>query len=1181
MASGKSNDECERVEKGGANPFQLSVDTPHRQQQQVSIKIDLLKFLDIMPWFSCVIYPVESKVITLLKSLPPAACRFNSHSASWEIALSVYQRLVNELTASHFSSYVRLSLPPQFLMRREGLPRWYEVNKRMQDEFAQAGGVQLNFEGTSLDDNLLAYQRLGVEFVVRRGGRAFIGDDMGLGKTIQAVAVLAHYRQHWPALILMPPGLVQTWSSHIDDHVGNLIRPEEVTVVKNGKAAVTRPGSKVTLMPHSLIGALVKANKIKPGMFGIAIVDESHKLKNHTAEITKAALPIIKSAKVAVCLSGTPSPNAPAELFTQLSALLPSMFRSYDEYVSRYCNAQKIKAGAGKEFTRLGASNKEELATLLKGVVMIRRQKIDVLKELPQKKRELVKIVLSDEAMEGINLVKAEKDSVLRKLHNASDHNKAHLEAELQRLTNKLWMVTGEAKVPSFFPYLQSILEEQNEARQRAETEADLKVESLRKRGAGDLVAAAADVESDVDVDEMTGAYLAEARAEEAAGSALSNYAGLENHQEDWGSFSPPSSHTEGATTEKPNPAVTPAASFTKTEIVDLSADALQESVTLSCIEDDGVVFVGSTRAKDVPRGLQSLSDSPRAPTVGEISLMPLKYDENALSAKQAIVSLHHKSQEKEETDSEGELKEDSDDSLAPRFRKEETVIDTSSDDDHFSTRPKNRAHSSKKKKRGSGDAPSAGKRAGRGKGKREVPGVLSSSDEESTASGGGWEALKARGAKAAARVKASRPEAHNDTPFVDDTEGMPARRRERDKRCKNMPKSSESSETKDNGLILGLAAKKHHRKLGRKVLVFGHHQSVLDQIEDWLKIQDVGFVRLDGKSNVQKRGPLVKQFQEDDDTLVALCGITAVGTGYTLTRANIALFPEVVWSMGNMEQCEDRVHRIGQTAEEVRIIYYFAAGTGDDSVYRSLENKRDMVGGTVGLSGASAVNKQQQAHFSAKDSSRGKPLQMKEGASGSKSPQRQTTMSSFMGTSRTGPASSVYASMPPARAPLPLSAPVASDSQASFNYGNDLEMKATGSMAAPAPAPAPAPARHQVKPSPRPNATAVYTSMASAGGASDALPSVPKVNKGDELAPTSLQTPVTAQGGKRPLSPKTRTRMEENRKKALRLQAERRAQARPQRRSGSLSTGKGQPVTIDVTALSRAEQVLNGLPPR
>ena len=240
------------------------------------------------------------------------------------------------------------------------------------------------------------------------------------------------------------------------------------------------------------------------------------------------------------------------------------------------------------------------------------------------------------------------------------------------------------------------------------------------------------------------------------------------------------------------------------------------------------------------------------------------------------------------------------------------------------------------------------------------------SSDEENTENIDGWGALKARGAKIAARIRASRQEAREGEYIAGEAKVLPVRK---DKNIRDISNANiRNYDISDDLPIHSLAPKKHHRKLGRKVLVFGHHKSVLDQIEEWLKLQDVGFVRLDGNSNVQKRSCLVKQFQEDDVTLVALCGITAVGTGYTLTRANIALFPEVGWSMGNMEQCEDRVHRIGQTAKEVRIIYYFAAGTGDEGVYRSLENKRDMVGSTVGLSGASANDNKHHAHFLSKD---------------------------------------------------------------------------------------------------------------------------------------------------------------------------------------------------------------------
>jgi SNF2-related domain len=58
-----------------------------------------------------------------------------------------------------------------------------------------------------LESKLLAFQREGVKFVLAHGGRALIADEMGLGKTVQAVAVMAAFRDHWPALIITPSSL--------------------------------------------------------------------------------------------------------------------------------------------------------------------------------------------------------------------------------------------------------------------------------------------------------------------------------------------------------------------------------------------------------------------------------------------------------------------------------------------------------------------------------------------------------------------------------------------------------------------------------------------------------------------------------------------------------------------------------------------------------------------------------------------------------------------------------------------------------------------------------------------------------------------------------------------------------------------------------------------------------------
>ncbi len=62
-----------------------------------------------------------------------------------------------------------------------------------------------------LESKLLAFQREGVKFVLAHGGRALIADEMGLGKTVQAVAVMAAFKDHWPALIITPSSLRGTF----------------------------------------------------------------------------------------------------------------------------------------------------------------------------------------------------------------------------------------------------------------------------------------------------------------------------------------------------------------------------------------------------------------------------------------------------------------------------------------------------------------------------------------------------------------------------------------------------------------------------------------------------------------------------------------------------------------------------------------------------------------------------------------------------------------------------------------------------------------------------------------------------------------------------------------------------------------------------------------------------------
>jgi SWI/SNF-related matrix-associated actin-dependent regulator 1 of chromatin subfamily A len=51
------------------------------------------------------------------------------------------------------------------------------------------------------------FQREGVKFGLRAGGRLLLGDEMGLGKTVQACALAQCYRNEWPVLVVTPSSL--------------------------------------------------------------------------------------------------------------------------------------------------------------------------------------------------------------------------------------------------------------------------------------------------------------------------------------------------------------------------------------------------------------------------------------------------------------------------------------------------------------------------------------------------------------------------------------------------------------------------------------------------------------------------------------------------------------------------------------------------------------------------------------------------------------------------------------------------------------------------------------------------------------------------------------------------------------------------------------------------------------
>lgn len=248
---------------------------------------------------------------------------------------------------------------------------------------------------------LLPYQRAGVKYAAE-ARRTFIADDMGLGKTIQAIATLEYVWDSYPAVVVCPPTLVLNWKNEYARWLPN----RKVATVTNRRDFPTEPYD-VLIVGWSNISHWGKSlEKHRSYIF-----DESHYAKTPTAQRTKAAVKIAKTAPssgLVLCLTGTPVTNRPAEYAPQLQILGKlDKFGGLWGFYRRYCAAFRDKWG---QWHLEGHSNLDELNERLRAECYIRRTKDQVLKELPAVRHAPVLVEPSEAGLREYR--KAEADIV-------------------------------------------------------------------------------------------------------------------------------------------------------------------------------------------------------------------------------------------------------------------------------------------------------------------------------------------------------------------------------------------------------------------------------------------------------------------------------------------------------------------------------------------------------------------------------------------------------------------------------------------------------------------------------------------------------------------------------------------------------------------------------------------------
>jgi SWI/SNF-related matrix-associated actin-dependent regulator 1 of chromatin subfamily A len=128
--------------------------------------------------------------------------------------------------------------------------------------------------------------------------------------------------------------------------------------------------------------------------------------------------------------------------------------------------------------------------------------------------------------------------------------------------------------------------------------------------------------------------------------------------------------------------------------------------------------------------------------------------------------------------------------------------------------------------------------------------------------------------------------------------------------------------------------------ELNHKVIIFCAYDNEINKFVDEFK--DI-CVFHNGKINEKKKNESVDKFQNDDSIKVFIGNIFSAGVGLTLIQGDVVLFNNFSFVPSDNLQCEDRIHRIGQT-KPCTVYYQSFNGTYFDKMLEIVHDKQEVI---------------------------------------------------------------------------------------------------------------------------------------------------------------------------------------------------------------------------------------------
>ena len=227
-----------------------------------------------------------------------------------------------------------------------------------------------------LNADLRSYQVYGFKWLnvlYDCGFGGILADEMGLGKTLQVISLLAYRnKEKIKSLIVTPASLVYNWYAEFNKFAP-FIKVGMVVGNKDERSALLtrRHEYDVLITSYDLLKRDI--DLYSDISFDVEIIDEAQYIKNQTTGAAKAVKEI--NSKKRFALTGTPIENRLSELWSIFNYLMPDYLYSY-EYFRKHFESPIVNDG--DEY----ASN---MLKKMIGPFILRRRKMDVLKDLPEK----------------------------------------------------------------------------------------------------------------------------------------------------------------------------------------------------------------------------------------------------------------------------------------------------------------------------------------------------------------------------------------------------------------------------------------------------------------------------------------------------------------------------------------------------------------------------------------------------------------------------------------------------------------------------------------------------------------------------------------------------------------------------------------------------------------------------